>query len=536
MENTTQQQNNLKEYDQEMVKRFLRLKDFSLERLFTIEFLFPQIFTAIGVAVLFLASGKINTFIYASVFSFFAMFIAIGIHFYYSRKLFLETYNNCIMAESLNELKREFMQDVNSNLSKIRGEDFGDNRDEKNEFMKLVQDVRSGVEEGKESIEARIKKISDSSRIIDELRGAVNYLLIFINSVYIAALIFFFIGFVFYPNTGNSESLFGNGIKDFGQASIKAGLILSGNGNGNDDDICELNNPEIVIDPQSQHISQSLKLSYNLTIENNDSLECDSSVFNIDSNIPEGFTASPASFDLTLGPGESKTQTIKITAPENVASGDYTFMYSATNVDDTDYFSFAEGMYLVDANYNKVLNINIIGSQGGYIVVSEIGKEEKKYCYGSDGSCKFEYSPGTKIALNGVAYDDSFFEGFTGDCKEIDCSFVMEKDVNVSAEFNSMYTLMINRDGDGHGVAQISVKGQKDDVAWLYYQNRERKFLSGTYITLKAIRSFTSKFEKWTGCDSTIDTDGDGRYETCYLTMPTYDKTVRVKFNPHTSK
>lgn len=533
MENTTIIQNKLKEHDGKILKYFLQLRDFSLERLFIVEFLFPQIFTAIGVAVLFLVSGKINAFIYASVFSFFAMFIAVGIHFYYSRKLFTESYNNSIAIESLSELKREFAREINDKLSKIGEENFNGNNDGKNEFVRLAQDVRSDMEEGKESMEARIKRISEHGEVIDELKVTVNHLLVFINSVYIAALIFFFVGFIFYPNTGNGESFFGGGMRDTGQASIKAGLVLSGDSGDSDNGNCELNDPAIVISPQSQRASQSLKLSYDLTVTNNNSLECGTSIFNVSSEIPESFTASPYSFNLTLKSGESETRTIEITAPANVKRGDYVFTYFADNEDDDDYFSFAEGIYLIDDNYGRMLRINIIGSRGGYVVISENGKEEQ-YCYGSDGSCEFEYFSGEKITLSGIAYGGSVFEGFSGDCRGIDCGLVMEKDVNVSAEFNSTYTLMLNREagGEGNGIVKISVENKKDDVAWLYYgQSREREFLSGTNITLKAVSSVTSKFERWTGCDSVADTNGDGRYETCYLTMPTYDKIMKVKFS-----
>ncbi len=94
---------------------------------------------------------------------------------------------------------------------------------------------------------------------------------------------------------------------------------------------CARSDPSLSITPQNQWATAGQSVSYNLTLTNNDSIECSSSKYSFTSVLPSGLSQSPNTFTKTLSPGQSTTQIINITSTVGTPAGFYSIKESVVH-------------------------------------------------------------------------------------------------------------------------------------------------------------------------------------------------------------
>lgn len=110
---------------------------------------------------------------------------------------------------------------------------------------------------------------------------------------------------------------------------------------------CTQSNPTISINPTSQTGKPGQSLSYEFTVQNNDTSACSASTFNVTKVVPSKFggALNPASFQ--LNPGTSGTGNFSLTADKKAKRGSYGFTLTAKNSANTKLTNSANGTYVV---------------------------------------------------------------------------------------------------------------------------------------------------------------------------------------------
>lgn len=86
---------------------------------------------------------------------------------------------------------------------------------------------------------------------------------------------------------------------------------------------CTLGIQSISLSPDNQQAYRSTKLSYTITVTNNDTAPCEPSTFNLSAILPySGFTTSFSTTNLKLNPQASATATVDVTSGSNSPLGD----------------------------------------------------------------------------------------------------------------------------------------------------------------------------------------------------------------------
>lgn len=107
-------------------------------------------------------------------------------------------------------------------------------------------------------------------------------------------------------------------------------------------------NPTISISPSSQWGNSGQVLSYSITVTNNDSSKCSSSVFSVTPTLSLNFSQTPSSLSMTIAPGASVTQSASIVSATSVAGGSYPFTETATNTSVSAYTTQTSAIYNVN--------------------------------------------------------------------------------------------------------------------------------------------------------------------------------------------
>jgi hypothetical protein len=101
---------------------------------------------------------------------------------------------------------------------------------------------------------------------------------------------------------------------------------------------CVRANPSMVLSPStSQWVSAGSTVTCTVSVSNNDSGGCTASSFNLQANVPSGWSAVFANPSSSLSPGASTTTTLQITSPASATDGFYTVGVSASNSSDAAY-------------------------------------------------------------------------------------------------------------------------------------------------------------------------------------------------------
>ncbi|TKB43201.1 Ig-like domain-containing protein [Thalassotalea mangrovi] len=114
---------------------------------------------------------------------------------------------------------------------------------------------------------------------------------------------------------------------------------------------CELRQPELnLLSDAIQSGISGETLTYQFSLLNHNSLDCESQAFLIDAGLPEGWSTTAQ--QLTLASGESQEFILNITSPASVNAADYALPINATNVQNTAQFAQQSVTYRVLAMEN----------------------------------------------------------------------------------------------------------------------------------------------------------------------------------------
>ncbi|MEO0278639.1 MAG: NEW3 domain-containing protein [candidate division WOR-3 bacterium] len=123
--------------------------------------------------------------------------------------------------------------------------------------------------------------------------------------------------------------------------------------------------PTVTISPSFQTGKPGERLSYTITVKNNDNSACGSSTFILSvETCPSGFTCRITTTMLSISAGGTSSTTINVTSPSSATAGTYTFTVKATNNPYTSYYGQASATYSIS---NEVCNDNADNDGDGKI-------------------------------------------------------------------------------------------------------------------------------------------------------------------------
>lgn len=298
---------------------------------------------------------------------------------------------------------------------------------------------------------------------------------------------------------------------------------------------CFRENPSISIYPPSQETRVGNTAQYMVTITNNDDeTTCEIPTFNITSTLPADLSQSPASFEKTISPGETQTQTI-IIAAEAGKTGSYEFTETVVNESDENYSqSVTAQLYIVlripETPANFKAQPGECGSKSIILTWNDV-EDETYYQLNKQSSGGNET---ITISQNTTSYtDNNASEGYTyyyelKACNTSGCSDAASVGpIEAPSECQIFKTLIIERKGNGFG--KITVINQSDNnqktICDLSSKNNskcEYQYPENSKLKLRAQPSSGSVFKKWVdGCSGTS--------KTCNITL-TSDTAIMVKF------
>jgi hypothetical protein len=178
---------------------------------------------------------------------------------------------------------------------------------------------------------------------------------------------------------------------------------------------CVRVNPSMSLSPSaSQWVAAGSTMTYQLSVTNNDSTGCTASSFNLQSNVPSGWSSVFGNPSLSINPGESATTTLTVTSPTGTAEGFYNLGVTAANSSNTSYSatssvtcvivaSLAVGVSSDRSSYSRTqtatvtASVNALGSPvSGATVSFTMTKANgavvsKTVTTGTDGKAVFSY-------------------------------------------------------------------------------------------------------------------------------------------------
>ncbi|OXS15968.1 hypothetical protein CGX12_06165 [Zobellella denitrificans] len=102
---------------------------------------------------------------------------------------------------------------------------------------------------------------------------------------------------------------------------------LNGSGQGS---VCLPSAPTLSISPgESQWVEAGTRVTYSVSLTNNDSSGCGNNTFNFHTQGPDGWSAFTLSGSLTLAPGETQTTSLRVTSDTSAAPGFYDIRVTA---------------------------------------------------------------------------------------------------------------------------------------------------------------------------------------------------------------
>lgn len=108
---------------------------------------------------------------------------------------------------------------------------------------------------------------------------------------------------------------------------VGVSIWLNGNGQGS---VCLPANPTLSVTPgESQWVEAGTRVTYSVSLTNNDSSGCGSNTFNFHTLGPDGWSAFTLSGSLTLAPGETQTTSLRVTSDTGAAPGFYDIWVTA---------------------------------------------------------------------------------------------------------------------------------------------------------------------------------------------------------------
>ncbi len=115
------------------------------------------------------------------------------------------------------------------------------------------------------------------------------------------------------------------------------------------------------------------------------------------------------------------------------------------------------------------------------------------------GDCSEEYAQGEMVNLTATAGPGSSFTGWSGTCSGTvtTCNLTMDTDKSATATFQLLPVLSVSKTGSGGGTVTSTPSGISCGF------DCDQSYGNETSVTLTAAPDVNSRFDAWTGCDST---------------------------------
>jgi NPCBM-associated, NEW3 domain of alpha-galactosidase len=94
---------------------------------------------------------------------------------------------------------------------------------------------------------------------------------------------------------------------------------------------CVRAQPSVLISPAQSSSIAGTPILYTVGVTNNDSSVCSSSIFNLQTSLPAGWSGTLAAPVLGVNAGSNSSTTLTVTSPTSAAPGSYTITAAATN-------------------------------------------------------------------------------------------------------------------------------------------------------------------------------------------------------------
>jgi len=111
---------------------------------------------------------------------------------------------------------------------------------------------------------------------------------------------------------------------------------------------CSRSNPTVTVNPgQTQWLRSGSAFNYSVTVTNNDDDGCSIGNFELQTSLPDGWTAGFSSPVLNVGPRGSATATLSVTSPISAADGSYGVGVTAVNSSSRSNVGTASASYVI---------------------------------------------------------------------------------------------------------------------------------------------------------------------------------------------
>lgn len=95
---------------------------------------------------------------------------------------------------------------------------------------------------------------------------------------------------------------------------------------------CTQNVPTVTITPgQSVGVTAGTKVSYTVSVKNNDSSDCQKTTFSLQKAVPSGWTSGLSSTQLVISPGATASTVLQVTSPPSAIDGAYAINVAMTS-------------------------------------------------------------------------------------------------------------------------------------------------------------------------------------------------------------
>lgn len=116
---------------------------------------------------------------------------------------------------------------------------------------------------------------------------------------------------------------------------------------------CVRAGPSVTVSPSvGPWVSPGVPVTYTVTVTNNDGAACSTTLFNLSSNVPDGWSGSFASSTFSLDSGASGQTSWTVTSSSTAANGFYDVTATATNSQDNNRSGAGTATYVIDTTNN----------------------------------------------------------------------------------------------------------------------------------------------------------------------------------------
>jgi len=168
---------------------------------------------------------------------------------------------------------------------------------------------------------------------------------------------------------------------------------------------CTHANPSLSIAGPSGSVAPGVAASFTVSVTNNDSSGCSSSVFGLGDVVPSGWTAVYSASSVSLAPAGSASVTLQVTAPSSTANGTYTVGASAVNAGYTTYTASVSGSETIYAASTAAVTVTTSQpsyTRGQKVSVSVTVKNGSTAVAGATVNVKITKSNGSAVTVSGT--------------------------------------------------------------------------------------------------------------------------------------